>query len=98
MFKITNSKNSIFQGQQKKVMGTKNMRKTKSCVTNEKKFKSVKGLQRNFRKCIHKNSQFFANILILMPKQKNAQSKQCSPMGSLSPLEIFTLKMGHPVY
>ena len=43
MLKITNSKNSIFQGQQKKVMGTKNVRKTKSYLTKEKIFKSVKG-------------------------------------------------------
>ena len=28
--------------------------------------------------------------------KKNAQSKQCSPMGSLLPLQIFTLKMGTP--
>ena len=40
-------------------MGTKNVRKTKSHVTKEKILKSVKGLQRNFRKCILKNSQFF---------------------------------------
>ena len=80
-------------------MGTINVRITKSYVTKEKYFKSEKGLQRNFRKCILKNSQFFANISKLRPKQKkkNAQSKQCSPMGSLSPLKIFTLEMGHPV-
>ena len=66
---IANSKNSIFQGQQKKVIGTKNVRKTKSYVTNEKNFKSVKGLQRNFRKYILKNSQFFANVSKLRRKQ-----------------------------
>ena len=69
------------------------MRKTKSYETKEKNFKLVKGFQRNFRKCILKNSQFFANISKLKPKQKkNALSKQCSPMGPLSPLKIFTLK------
>ena len=52
VLKITNSKNSKLQGQQKKVMGTKNVRKTKSYVKKGKNFKSVKGLQRNFRKCI----------------------------------------------
>ena len=57
VLKINNSKNSIFQGQQ--VMRTKNVRKTKSYVTKEKSFKSVKGLQINFRKCIIKSSQFF---------------------------------------
>ena len=34
-------KNSIFQGQQKRVMGTKNVRKTKSYVTKEKKLKKM---------------------------------------------------------
>ena len=46
VLKITNSKNSIFQGQQKKVMGRKNVRKTKSYAIIEKIFKSVKGLQK----------------------------------------------------
>ena len=45
-------KKSIIQGQQKKVMGIKNVHKTISYVTKEKNFKSVKGLQTNFRKCI----------------------------------------------
>ena len=53
----------------KKVMGTKNVRKTKSYVTQEKIFSPLKGLQRNIRKCILK-SQFFANISKLKPKQK----------------------------
>ena len=56
MLEITNSKNNIFQGQQTKVMGTKIVRKTKSYVTKEKNFKSVKGLQRSFKKFILKNS------------------------------------------
>ena len=54
----------------KKVMGTKNVRITKSYVTKEKILKSVKGLQSNFRKCILKNSRVFANISKLRLKQK----------------------------
>ena len=53
----------------KKVMGTKNVRKTNSYLREEEILKSVKGLQRNFRKCILKNSQFFANISKLWPKK-----------------------------
>ena len=56
-------------------MGTKNVRKTNNYVTREKLFKSVKGLQRNFRKCILKNSQFFANISKLRPKQKTLNNR-----------------------
>ena len=78
MLKINNSKNSIFQGQEKKVMRTKNVRKTKSYVTKEKNIKSVKSLQRKFRKCILKNSQFFANISKLRPKQKKADNRVVS--------------------
>ena len=63
--------------------------------TKQKK-KILNWLHRNLRKCILKNSQFFANISKIKPKQKNALSKQCSPMGPLSPLKIFTLKMGTP--
>ena len=47
-----------------------NVRETKSYVTKDNIFKSVKGLQRNFKKCILKNSQFFANISKLRSKQK----------------------------
>ena len=79
MLQITNSKNSKFQGQQKKVMGTKHVRKTKSYVRN----------------CILKNRQFFYEYLeIKAETKKNAQSKQCFRMGVLSHLKIFTLKMG----
>ena len=66
-------------------------------LTKEKNFKSVKGLQKNFRKCILKNSQFFCEYLeIKAETKKNAQSKQCSPRCPLYPLKIFTLKMGTP--
>ena len=48
-------------------------------ATKEKKFKSVKGLQRHFKKCILKNSQFFANISKLRPKQKKScGNKKCA--------------------
>ena len=79
----------MFQGQ-KKTMGTKNVHKTKSYVTKEKFFKSMNGLQRNFRKCILKNSPFFAIIPKLRPKQKMIRVK----LDPLSPLKIFTLKTG----
>ena len=47
-----------------------------SYVRKEKNLKSVKGLQRNFKKRILKNSNFFANISKLRPKQKkNAKGK-----------------------
>ena len=46
VLKITNSKNSIFQGQQKKVMGTKIQSKTNVYVTKENNL--------NFKKCILK--------------------------------------------
>ena len=59
----------------------------KSYVTKEKNSKSVKGLQRNFKKCILKNSQLFANISKLRPKQKKMQIVK---VGSLSPLKVFT--------
>ena len=62
-------------------MGTKNVHKTNSYITTEKIFKSVKGLQRNFRKCILKNSQFFANILKLRMKQKKMQRVKVGPPG-----------------
>ena len=39
-------------------------------ATEEKNFKSVKGLQRYLKKRILKNSQFFVNISKLRPKQK----------------------------
>ena len=52
VLKIAHPKNSILQGQQKKGMKPKNVRKTKSYGKKGKNFKSVKGLQRNFRKCI----------------------------------------------
>ena len=61
---------SKLRSKQQKVMGTKNERKTKSYVTKEKNFKSVKGLQRISGKCILKNSQFLANISKLRPKQQ----------------------------
>ena len=54
-------------------METKNVHKTKSSVSKETILKSVKGLQRNFIKCILKNSQFFANISKLKPKQKKCK-------------------------
>ena len=61
----------------------------KSYVTKEKNSKSVKGLQRNFKKCILKNSQLFANISKLRPKQKkNANSKSWFP---ITPESIYTL-------
>ena len=93
MLKITNSKNSTFQGQQKKVMGTKNVRKTKSYVTKEKNFKSVKVLQRNLENVFSKIVSFFANISKLKPKQQNAKGKSWSPRSPLYPLKIFTPKM-----
>ena len=88
-------KNSIFQGQQKRVMGTKNVRKAKSYVTKEKILKSVKGLQRNFRKYILKISQFFANISKLRPK-KTTKGKSLFPSSPLLHLKIFTVNMGTP--
>ena len=72
------------------------MRKTKSYVTKEKIFKSVKGLLRNFKKFILKNSQFFANISKLRQKLKHPQNKQCSPICSLSLLNLLTFEMGTP--
>ena len=36
------------------------------------------------------------HFLSVSLKSKNAQSKQCSPMGPLSSLKIFTLKIGTP--
>ena len=42
-----------------------------------------------------KNNFFFRKFQIIL-KSKKAQSKQCSPMGALSSLKIFTLKMGTP--
>ena len=45
-------------------MGTKNVRKTKSYVTKEKKFKEI--LENVFSKIV----SFFANISKLKPKQK----------------------------
>ena len=74
-------------------MGTKNVRKTKSYVSKEKIFKSVKGLQRNFRKCIIKNSQFFCKYLEIKAETKNAKGNSWSPKGPPSPFKIFTLKM-----
>ena len=65
--------------------------------TKEKIFKSVKGLQRNFRKCILKNRQLFAKISKLRPKQKNARGKSWSPRGLILPLKMFYLKGEHPV-
>ena len=78
-------------------MGTKNVRKTKSHVTKEKILKSAKGLQRNFRKCILKNSQFFCEYPeIKAETKKNAKGKSWSVRGLLSHLKIFTLKMRTP--
>ena len=80
-------------------MGTKNVRKTKSYVTKEKNFKSVNGLQRNFRKCIPKNSQLFANISKLKPKQKKTLRVNSVPLGvSYHPLKYLHLKWEHSVY
>ena len=45
-------KKSIFQGQQKKGMKSKNVRKTKSYVTEGKNFESVKGLHNVFSKIV----------------------------------------------
>ena len=39
-------------------------------LINEKNLKSVKGLQRNFRKCILKNSQFFSEYLEIKAETK----------------------------
>ena len=41
-----------------------------SYVTKEKILKSVKGLQRHFRKCILKNSQFFCEYLEIKAETK----------------------------
>ena len=56
----------------KKVMGTKNVRKTKSYVTQEKNFSPLKGLQRNIRKCILKKSVFCEYLEIKTETKKNA--------------------------
>ena len=65
-----------------------------SYVTKEKHFKSVKGLQRNFRKC---NLTVFCEYLeIKAETKKTLRVNSVPPMGLLSPLKIFTLKMGTP--
>ena len=51
-------------------MGTKNVRKTKSYATKEKIIKLITGLQRNFRNCILKNSQFFCEYLEIKAETK----------------------------
>ena len=53
-----------------------------------KNFKSVKGLQRNFRKCI---LSFCRYLEIKAETKKNAQGKSWFPKGPISPLKIFTL-------
>ena len=69
-------------------METKNVRKTIRYVTKEKKFKSVKGLQRNFRKCI---------ISFLRISRKKCKGKSWLLKGSfITPVKIFTLKMATP--
>ena len=61
-------------------MRIKNVRKTKSYVTKEKNFKSVKGLQRNFRKCILKNSHFL-RISQNQCRNKKIQMVKVDPLG-----------------
>ena len=59
------------------------------CKTNKRKnFKSVKGLQRNVRKFILKNSQFFCEYLEIKAETKKMQKgKSWSP---ITPKNIYS--------
>ena len=79
MLKITNSKNSKFQGQQK------NLWEQNMCAK----------LRATLETVFSKIGSFFNEYLeIKAETKKNAQSKQCFPMGLLSHLKILTLKIG----
>ena len=74
-------------------MGTKNVRKTKSYITKEKNFKSVKRLQKILENVL---LVFCEYLEIKVETKKTQRVKSWSIRGPLSPLKIFTLKMGTP--